>query len=234
MEKIIHNTPTQTFQTDAFIFEREKWAQNAIICGIDEVGRGCLFGPVVACCAILKPFSAHPLLKDSKILTETQRREAALWIKAHSWYAFGIIDHREIDQYNIYEATKAAMKKAYFGLAAQLVGTPDTVLIDAVPLYFGTNGPKVISMTKGESKSVSIAAASILAKVHRDFIMERLGKQFPGYALEKNKGYGAQVHTDALQQKGESLLHRKSFLSSFKKNTGTHNESNEQQTSLFC
>lgn len=233
MENISAVTLQRTFQEERYKLEHEKWLDKSIICGIDEVGRGCLFGPVVACCAILKPFSSHPLLRDSKILTETQRQNSAKWIKANSWYAFGIVDHRTIDAINILQATKLAMKKAYYGVLTQLNVQPATVLIDAVPLNFGSHGPEVISMTKGESKSVSIAAASILAKVYRDEMVKRLNTQFPGYDFNSNKGYGAKIHRDALQNKGETILHRTSFLSSFKKDKEEMHENN-QQTNIFC
>jgi ribonuclease HII len=233
MENIVLGYSNKIFQAEQYKLEHEKWLDSTIIGGIDEVGRGCLFGPVVSCCAILKPFSSHPLLRDSKILTENQRLKAALWIKANSWYAFGIIDHRVIDTCNIYEATKLAMKKAYYGVMTQSPQKLKTILIDAVPLKLGAHGPEVISMTKGESKSVSIAAASILAKVYRDEMLKRLSKQFPGYALESNKGYGAKIHINALQDKGESLLHRTTFLSSLKKDKGQKDEIN-RQASLFC
>ena len=235
MEKILSKSESVPVHDSSYDYEYKIWNNNTLLCGIDEVGRGCLCGPVVACCAILHPFATHPNLKDSKILTENQRDEVALWLKTHSWYAFGIIDHQEIDTHNIYEATKQAMQKAYYGLTSLTIfKKPELVLIDAVPLTFGTHGPKVISMTKGESKSVSIAAASILAKVYRDTLMKRLDSQFPGYHLNKNKGYGAKIHTDALQNKGETLIHRKTFVSSFNKNKEIKKESYGNQTNLFC
>lgn len=235
MEKISSRNESVSATNKSYDYEYELWEKNALLCGIDEVGRGCLCGPVVACCAILHPFVTHPNLKDSKILTENQREEVALWLQSHSWYAFGIIDHKEIDAHNIYEATKQAMQKAYYGLTSLTsFKDPELVLIDAVPLTFGTNGPKVVSMTKGESKSVSIAAASILAKVYRDNIMKRLDTQFPGYYLCKNKGYGAQIHTDRLRDQGSSLIHRQTFLSSLYNNKKSKKEFHDNQTSLFC
>ena len=232
MEKIKQAQCPENFQADQYKLEIQNWTDNTIICGIDEVGRGCLFGPFVACCAVLKPFSSHPLLKDSKILTENQRLKAVAWIKENSWYAFGIIDHRTIDDINILQATKLAMKKAYYGVVTQLGKHADTVAIDAVHLQF-TPQQTIHSLTKGESKSVSIAAASLLAKVYRDEMVKRLDAQFPGYGLKNNKGYGAKIHTEKIKDDGESLLHRTSFLSSLKKDKGKNNETN-QQKSLFC
>lgn len=232
MENILSKNQPELVHLPAYSFETKKWAQNQLLCGIDEVGRGCLAGPVVACCLVLKPFSAHPLLVDSKILTEKQRETAANWIQHNAWYAFGTISHSLIDSHNIYAATQMAMKKAFYGLLSlpALMQKPDLILIDAMPLYLGAI--EVLSFTKGESKSVSIAAASIMAKVMRDRLMKRLDKVFPGYSFANNKGYGAQVHTSSLQNEGTCLIHRKSFLGSFKK--GPDNEERHKQKTLFC
>lgn len=213
-------------------YETEYWAKKTIISGIDEVGRGCLAGPVVTCALILHSHCKHPLLLDSKILTENQRTLAAQWISQNSWYSFGIVDHKTIDQKNIYQATLIAMKRAYYGLLTvnNLPQEPSLVLVDAMPLSLPNQ--KVTFFTKGESKSISIAAASIMAKVMRDNLMKRLEKDFPGYDLNKNKGYGAQKHRDQLLKKGPSLIHRDTFISSFKQ--GSNHEEKNQQTSLFC
>jgi ribonuclease HII len=231
MENFFGKVLAQPDKPNTVHYEEIFWQKNQLISGIDEVGRGCLAGPVVACSAVLHPQKTHPLLKDSKILTENQRLKAVEWIKLNAWYAFGIIDHTLIDKYNIYKATQMAMKKSYYGLISQpnIPQLPELVLIDAMPLDLPT---KTVSFTKGESKSISIAAASILAKVMRDTMMQRFSNLFPGYSFEGNKGYGAQKHQDALQKKGQCLIHRKSFLSSFIKKE--QHADQHKQTSLFC
>jgi ribonuclease HII len=196
-------------------FEIEHWTQNKLVFGIDEVGRGCLSGPLVVCCVALFAHSRHQLLVDSKILTENKRKRAAEWIKRNSWYSFGIISPEVIDQRNIHQATILGMKRAFYGLLShpQLPQKPALTLIDAVPLKF--DGFKTESFIKGESRSISIAAASILAKVYRDELITRLDTVYPGYKFSENKGYGSKSHQDALCKKGPSIIHRKTFISSF-------------------
>lgn len=232
MEKIFSKKGSYFVQQKSDFYEQLIWTKKGILSGIDEVGRGCLAGPVVACAAILHPGFTHPLLKDSKILTENQRLQITPIIKENCWYAFGIIDHTLIDKHNIYEATLTAMKRAYYGVISQpnLPQIPQQVLVDAMPLKL--IGPEILSFTKGESRSISIAAASILAKVMRDELMTRFENYFPGYNFGKNKGYGAQKHRNALQANGISLIHRKSFLK--KLNGKPNHEQQSQQTSLFC
>jgi ribonuclease HII len=234
MEKIFCKKPPYPVHAQSDFYESKTWAKKGIISGIDEVGRGCLAGPVVACAVVLYPHFKHPLLKDSKILTENQRNVAAALISAHSWHSFGIIDHTLIDQHNIYQATLMAMKRAYYGLITlpNLPQLPELVVVDAMPLKLGSKSPEVLHFTQGESKSISIAAASILAKVMRDNLMARLEKTFPGYSLGNNKGYGAPQHFDYLQQYGMSLIHRKSFLKKLDK--GNKHEDHAKQKSLFC
>jgi ribonuclease HII len=217
----------------SYFYESELWAQNALLSGIDEVGRGCLAGPVVTCAVILHPYATHPLLKDSKILTEKQRLKAAAWIKLNSWYSFGMADHTFIDNHNIYQATLMAMKRAYYGLITQsnLPQQPQLLLIDAMPLKLENRAIKILSFTCGESKSISIAAASILAKVMRDELMQETAKLFPGFHFESNKGYGAQKHQLGLKNLGPTIIHRDSFLSAYKEKM---HENSDKQISLFC
>lgn len=232
MEKISSLAQTKTASLNPVYYEAKTWQKSALLSGIDEVGRGCLAGPVVACAAVLHPNFTHPLLKDSKILTENQRVKMAAILQGKAWYGFGIIDHTEIDMLNIYQATLKAMQRAYVQLITQpgLPQLPGLVVIDAMPLKLGYNNPEVVSFTQGESKSISIAAASILAKVKRDTLMKRLEKQFPGYNLERNKGYAAPVHRTHLTTAGPSLIHRNSFITNLIK--GKTDEA--EQTSLFC
>lgn len=221
MEKIINLKNKHTKDKKSLIvntfYEHNAWSLKKIICGIDEVGRGTLAGPVVAAAVVLHPFKEHSLLKDSKLLTEKQRLIAADWIYKNSFYAYGIESSMIVDAVNIYQATKLAMLNAINNLFYRLsssVANIDFVVIDAMPLLL----PKpystiaVKSFTFGESQSISIAAASIIAKVKRDQIMQRLNESFPLYDLKNNKGYGSLFHQKALLEKGYSLIHRHSFI----------------------
>lgn len=224
----------------AFLYEQQQWQKGAYVCGIDEVGRGCLAGPVITCAVILHPFATHCLLKDSKILTETQRLTAAQWIIKNSWYAFGIQSAQCVDRYNIYQATKIAMKQALFGLLSQSpkrTAKTKLVLIDAMPLEPFLIYPEleILSFPFGESRSISIAAASILAKVKRDSFLKRLSFLFPHYELQNNKGYGTASHQKALKDQGPSLIHRTTFIKGAEHESASSIESNQsQQKSLFC
>jgi len=230
-KKISANQAPDSLIVSSF-YESETWSKNALLSGIDEVGRGCLAGPVVTCAVILYPYANHLLLKDSKILTENQRVMAAHWIKLNAWYSFGMVDHTFIDKHNIYQATLIAMKRAYYGLITQpsLPQQPSLLLIDAMPLKLENQATKILSFTQGESKSISIAAASILAKVMRDELMKNTAKLFPGFCFENNKGYGAQKHQLGLKNQGPTIIHRDSFLSSYRERA---DENHDRQTSLF-
>ena len=211
------NKKTRMFSLNHF--EELAWKDNKYVCGIDEVGRGCLGGPVFAS-AVVMPIrtSCFFLIKDSKLLSSKQREEAFEWIKKHCFYSIGIVNPNRIDSINVYQATIFAMKKAFFNLVYSKLFSLNNlkyVLVDAVPLkILGNIGIfSVESFNFGEQISSSIAAASIVAKVKRDYIMKKLGAIFPNYQLEKNKGYGTSDHRTILCNQGESLIHRKSFLS---------------------
>ena len=176
------------------------------IAGVDEVGRGPLAGPVVAAAVILDPSNIPNGLNDSKKLSKKRREELFSLILGTSCYSVGHASVKEIDQLNILQASHLAMVRAVRGLAMQ----PDYVLID------GNMVPKALkipasSIIKGDSKSVSIAAASIIAKVSRDKIMVDLGQHFPGYGWETNAGYPTSAHILALETLGVTLHHRSSF-----------------------
>lgn len=180
------------------------------IAGIDEVGRGPLAGPVVAAAVIL-PCDFDILgVDDSKKLSEKKRNELYdLIIKCAVSYSIGIMDNLTIDQVNILEATKLAMKQA----VEKLETKPDYILIDALTL-------KEISIpqrgiVKGDSLSVSIAAASIVAKVTRDRMMEEYHRRYPQYGFDRNKGYGTKAHYEGLQGHGMCEFHRRSFLKDY-------------------
>lgn len=173
--------------------------------GVDEVGRGALFGPVVAAAVILDPARRIIGLDDSKKLTARRRLRLAEKIpqRALAWAVAEILPER-IDAWNIYQASRQAMEAAL----AQLTPAPDYVLSDALRLEPGV---PCQTLVQGDAKSVSIAAASILAKVHRDQLLEALDRQFPGYGLARHKGYATRQHLEQLRRQGPTPLHRRSF-----------------------
>ncbi len=167
------------------------------IVGIDEAGRGPLCGPVVAACCILKPDYKNELINDSKKLTEKKREIAYKEIIENCIdYGVGIVSPARIDEINILEATKEAMKIAL----SQLKAPYDLILIDAVKLE-GTSKP-VIPLIKGDAKCECIAAASIIAKVTRDHILEEYALKYPEYGFDKHKGYGTKKHIEAIEKYG--------------------------------
>ena len=177
----------------------------ALICGIDEVGRGPLAGPVVACAVILNQGHRYLGLDDSKKVSATKRRVLNAKLKEGVLeYAYGIASPKEIDEFNIYNATKIAMNRAL----TQLVNQPDHLLIDAMAL--DTQIPQT-SIIKGDAKSVSIAAASIMAKEYRDDLMREIAEEYPGYEFEKNVGYGTKAHLEGLDNYGVTPHHRRNF-----------------------
>jgi len=175
------------------------------IAGIDEAGRGALFGPVVAAAVILNPKRRIVGLDDSKKIPHERRGELALRIREHAVaWAVAEVDSSRIDAWNIYQASRQAMTAAL----QQLSIVPDYLLIDAMQLDVLIEQKSLI---KGDARSVSIAAASILAKTHRDLCLDRLDADFPGYGLAQHKGYGTPVHLEALRRLGPTPLHRFSF-----------------------
>ena len=192
-------------------YEKDCFAKGyKMIGGIDEAGRGPLAGPVVAACCILDPKEKILGLDDSKKLSEKKREELFVTIKEKALaYAVCSSSPEEIDDINILEATKKAMRNCVKELAAK-GNSPDILLIDAVNLS-GT-GLDVIPIIKGDAKSDSIAAASILAKVTRDHMMVEYDKEYPGYGFAKHKGYGTKDHYTAIREKGMTPIHRRTFL----------------------
>jgi ribonuclease HII len=187
-------------------YERKYRAQGfQLIAGVDEVGRGPLAGPVVAAAVILPVDFYLEGINDSKKLSEKKREEYNKIIKKEA-LAIGIsmIPAEIIDEINIYEATKKAMKEAI----SYLTPGPDFILIDAMKLELPYASESII---KGDAKSISIAAASIIAKVARDQWMKDLAKTYPQYGFEQNMGYGTKEHIHAIHQYGITPYHRKSF-----------------------
>ncbi len=182
--------------------------QNKLIeAGVDEAGRGCLAGPVFAAAVILPKKFRSELLNDSKQLTEKKREELRPIIEkeALAW-AVGIATHDEIDKINILNASYLAMHRAI----EQLKKAPQLLLIDG-NRFKKYNNILHKCIVKGDGKYMSIAAASILAKTHRDEYMMKMDAEFPHYQWRKNKGYGTLKHRMAIEQYGESIIHRKSF-----------------------
>src|SRR5215471_17967657 len=186
--------------------ERELHARGFhAVAGVDEVGRGCLFGPVVAAAVILSPDRPVRGLNDSKLLEPEEREKLAERIRerAVSW-AIGAIDAATIDAVNIYQASRLAMRLA----VERLNPSPDFLLIDAVPVDLAVPQRSLI---KGDARCHAIAAASIVAKVYRDACMRVWDEVFPAYGLASHKGYSTPEHYQALEQYGPTPLHRLSF-----------------------
>lgn len=183
------------------------YSADGVEAGLDEAGRGCLAGPVVAAAVILPKDFYHPLLTDSKKLSSKQREMLIDIIKNQSIeYAIAEVDHEKIDEINIYKASVLAMHRA----VDQLATRPDHLLVDGnrfieYPFISHT------CIVKGDSKFFSIAAASILAKTYRDQWMKDAAKRFPGYGWERNAGYPTIEHRKAVKQHGPTPIHRKTF-----------------------
>lgn len=187
----------------------------SMIAGVDEVGRGPLAGPVVAAAVVLSDDFDLIEINDSKKLSEKKREELFPLIKEKSVaYAIGMVSPEIIDEINILEATKMAMRGAVLNLNEKLkengVGGIDMLLIDALTL---DNMPmEQKGIIKGDAKSISIAAASVLAKVTRDRLMMEYDSEYPGYGFASNKGYGTKAHCEGIEKQGICPIHRRSFL----------------------
>lgn len=183
-----------------------------IIAGVDEVGRGCLSGPVVAAAVILPEGFLDSRIKDSKLIKSLNKREEIEKVikdNAISW-GIGAASPQEIDQINILQATFLAMKRAIDACKSN----PDFLYIDG-DRFPGHNDIPYECVIKGDSKILCISAASILAKVHRDRLMKELGKEYEAYLWEKNVGYGTPDHIKAIREIGLSKHHRKTFCQNF-------------------
>ena len=191
------------------VFESQFWnGEFSFLAGIDEAGRGCLAGPVVAAAVVFTDHTRIPAgLNDSKQLTESRReelREQLLNEPSVKW-GIGEVSAEEIDRSDILRATWKAMALA----VAQVIPPAQFILVDGNPVH-GLPLPSQ-NIVKGDARSASIAAASILAKTHRDHLMIRAAEEFPGYGFEIHKGYGTELHLNALKNLGVTPLHRKSF-----------------------
>ena len=187
-------------------YEKELYAQGIdLIAGVDEVGRGPLAGPVVAAAVILPKACKIPGLNDSKKIPKSKHKEIYEAVLQNAIaIGIGVKDNQVIDQVNIYEATKLAMMEAI----GQLDPQPQHLLIDAMKLDLPISQTSII---KGDANSLSIAAASIVAKVTRDQMMEEFDREYPGYDFAQNAGYGTAKHLAGLEQLGVTPIHRRSF-----------------------
>lgn len=190
-----------------------------LIVGVDEAGRGPLAGPVVAAAVIFARTYINKEINDSKQISEKKREELFKIIKENALaIGVGIVDAETIDRINIYEATKVAMKEAIKNLNHDY----DLILTDAMKLE--NQKVPVIDIIKGDAKALPIAAASIIAKVTRDYMMDELGKKYPEYGFEIHKGYGTKKHMDALKQYGPiEKVHRYSYKPVYKVASGQMN-----------
>lgn len=196
-----------TLHKELFDYDSELRKEHKIICGVDEAGRGPLAGDVYAAAVILNDETLIEGLNDSKKLSEKRREELFdIIIQKADAYCIATATAAEIDELNILQATMLAMKRAVDGLNIQ----PELAIIDGNRLpQLSCNAEYVI---KGDARSASIAAASVLAKVARDRYMKKLAEEYPQYAFDKHKGYGTKLHYEMIEKHGISDVHRKSFL----------------------
>lgn len=209
-EKRRQNLEAELLRVEEMCRYEKEYASAAYICGIDEVGRGPLAGPVAAAAVILPKDCRILYINDSKKLSEKKREllYQEIMEKAVS-VGVGIVSNGVIDEINILQATYEAMRQA----VKKLTVTPELLLNDAVTI------PEIsisqVPIIKGDAKSMSIAAASIIAKVTRDHMMEELDKLYPGYHFAKNKGYGTKEHIEGLKKLGPCPIHRRTFIKNF-------------------
>lgn len=209
-QKTIEALDKEIARTEAMKKYEYENEQFGLVCGIDEVGRGPFAGPVVACAVILPANSQILYLNDSKKLSEKKREELYDVIMQEAVaVGIGMRDAARIDEINILQATYEAMRDAIANLKVR----PDVLLNDAVTIP-GVD-IKQVPIIKGDAKSVSIAAASIVAKVTRDRMMVDYDAEYPGFDLASNKGYGTAKHIEALQEQGPTPIHRRSFIGNF-------------------
>lgn len=209
-KKLISDYENEINRTEKMYSFETEYESYQYICGIDEVGRGPLAGPVVAGAVILPKDQKLLYLNDSKQLSAKKREELydIIMDRAVS-VSLGEISHTRIDEINILQATYEAMRYAVHNLSF----TPDILLNDAVTIPGLTM--KQVPIIKGDAKSASIAAASIVAKVYRDRLMAEYDKIYPGYGFAENKGYGSQAHIEAIRKLGPTPIHRMSFIQNF-------------------
>jgi ribonuclease HII len=194
--------------SDLFLYDQSiRDLEGKLLCGVDEAGRGPLAGPVVAAAVILPPYCVIEGLNDSKKLTENSRITIFEIIKKISLcFSVAFVDNEKIDKINILNATMLAMSQAVSSLDI----SPDFTIVDGNKLP--NFGKKAIAVIKGDAKSASIAAASVVAKVTRDNYMKAMDEVYPDFGFSKHKGYPTKLHYEAIEKFGITPIHRKSFL----------------------
>lgn len=194
-------------------FSIENQHQNLLAAGIDEAGRGPLAGPVVAACVILDKNIIIEGINDSKKITKIRRKKIFLEICQKAKFGVGIIDASMVDKINILQATKLAMHAAFENLQNKYQIFPQIILVDGniIPFKKQHQIKEIIAIVKGDSKSLSIAAASIVAKETRDQIMDNFHQDYPQFHFNKHAGYGTKLHLEKIKEFGISPIHRKSF-----------------------
>lgn len=194
-------------------FSYEDSFLDKIVIGTDEAGRGPIAGPVVASCVLIDRNFEWDFINDSKKMTPKKRSQAMEIIKKNAKYGIGIVDSKKIDQINILQASKLAMYKSYQDLIAKYQIKPEILLVDGnfTPFELTDNLQKILPIVKGDQKSISIAAASIIAKETRDKIMSDYHQQFPNYGFNKHMGYPTKAHIANIYKFGIVELHRKTF-----------------------
>ena len=194
-----------------FLIENQN--KNLIVVGLDEAGRGPLAGPVVAACALLNQNDYPSKINDSKKLSAKKRMEIFLELQKKSKFGIGIVDEKTIDEINILQASKLAMKRSYDDFVNKYKIFPQIILVDGnfFPFKKIDQILEILPIIKGDQKSMSIAAASIIAKETRDQIMLEIHQEFPQFAFDKNAGYPTKFHIEKIKEFGISKFHRKSF-----------------------
>lgn len=189
--------------------EKINWKiyEPAPVIGVDEVGRGCLAGPVYAGAAILMSEAFESELTDSKLLTEAKRNKLSIEILKHHKICIAWASEEEIEKLNIFQASLLAMKRAVEGLGVK----SGHILVDGKFTIPGMKGFSQTPLIKGDLRATPISAAAICAKVARDHLMQNLSKEYPGYGFEKHKGYATEVHRKAIKSLGPSRVHRRLF-----------------------
>src|SRR3989338_7726047 len=196
-------------------FAIEKKYENLCVVGIDEAGRGPLCGPVVSACAFLeKKFLQHKIcnkINDSKKISKKNRLEIFAFLRNNIKYGIGVVDEKIIDEINILQATKLAMKRSYEDFVFKNKISANVILVDGNCKPFDDKKIEILPIIKGDQKSLSIAAASILAKEFRDEIMCNLHQKYPHFSWDKNAGYPTKFHIDKIKEFGICEFHRKTF-----------------------
>ncbi len=214
--KLLNKSAKKFHLVSKLDFEQAAWRSGELVCGVDEVGRGCLAGPVVAAAVIIPMGALIDGVRDSKKMGKEELVLVAQKLRQVSWWGVGICDNYLIDSCNIRVATILAMRQAVANLLAVCHKSPTKILVDAMPLqqYFSPE-IEVISAPKGEDWSYSIAAASIIAKVQRDQLLGFYQEIFQKSGLGQHKGYGTESHYQYLSSIGQTIVHRKTFLQKF-------------------